>query len=83
MHGEAGKGDTPRPFSVTQEEWAKRWEQAFGKPENVRYGPAPMDPGPKKSEPTPCRHSDLSLYDPQFLGYWCYSCQRWVDWRGR
>lgn len=26
-----GKGDSPRPFSVSQEEYAANWEQAFGK----------------------------------------------------
>lgn len=28
-HG--GKGDTPRPFSVSQEEWQSRHEAIFGK----------------------------------------------------
>lgn len=28
---EAGKGSTPRPFSVSNEEYAKRWDAIFGK----------------------------------------------------
>ena len=28
-HG--GKGSTPRPYSVTQEEYDKRWDAIFGK----------------------------------------------------
>lgn len=29
-----GKGDGPRPFSVTQEEYARRWALAFGSAED-------------------------------------------------
>jgi hypothetical protein len=31
MSGEsaAGKGDTPRPLSITEEEWAKNWHRIF------------------------------------------------------
>lgn len=28
---EAGKGSTPRPFSITEQEYAKRWETIFGR----------------------------------------------------
>ena len=28
---EAGKGDAPRPFSISQKKFAKRWELIFGK----------------------------------------------------
>ncbi len=31
MAHEAGKGSSPRPFSVDQEEYAKRWDAIFGK----------------------------------------------------
>ncbi len=31
MAHEAGKGSSPRPFSVDQEEYAKRWDIIFGK----------------------------------------------------
>lgn len=27
----SGKGSSPRPFSVTQEEYAKRWDMIFGR----------------------------------------------------
>ena len=33
---EAGKGDTPRPFSVPLDEYGKRWEMAFGKKRKKR-----------------------------------------------
>lgn len=28
---DGGKGSSPRPFSVTQEEYAKRWDMIFGR----------------------------------------------------
>lgn len=28
---EAGKGSSPRPYSVPKEQYDKNWEQAFGK----------------------------------------------------
>jgi hypothetical protein len=31
MAHEAGKGSSPRPFSVDQDEYAKRWDAIFGK----------------------------------------------------
>ncbi len=31
MAGEAGKGSRPRPFSVSQEEFANSFERIFGK----------------------------------------------------
>ena len=29
--GDGGKGSSPRPYSVSQEEFANNWEQIFGK----------------------------------------------------
>ena len=29
--GDGGKGSSPRPFSVSQEEFGNRWDQIFGK----------------------------------------------------
>ena len=29
--GNGGKGSAPRPYSVTQEEYDKRWDAIFGK----------------------------------------------------
>ena len=34
MAHEAGKGSSPRPFSVTHDEYAKRWETIFGHKKN-------------------------------------------------
>jgi hypothetical protein len=31
MAHEAGKGSSPRPFSVDTDEYAKRWDAIFGK----------------------------------------------------
>lgn len=28
---DGGKGSSPRPFSVTQEEYSKRWDAIFGR----------------------------------------------------
>ena len=28
---EAGKGSTPRPFSITEQEYAERWNAIFGR----------------------------------------------------
>jgi hypothetical protein len=28
---EAGKGSSPRPFSISEEEYARRWEAIFGR----------------------------------------------------
>lgn len=33
---EAGKGDIPRPMFISQEEFASRWEYAFGKKKSRR-----------------------------------------------
>ena len=30
-HSEAGKGDKPRPQSITKKEFDKRWDKIFGK----------------------------------------------------
>ena len=30
MHGEAGKGDTPRPKSISEEEYQKKFRDVFG-----------------------------------------------------
>ena len=30
MNGQNGKGDAPRPFSVSQQEYADNWQRAFG-----------------------------------------------------
>jgi hypothetical protein len=32
----AGKGDTPRPMSISKKEYEKRWNKIFGKKEKGR-----------------------------------------------
>jgi hypothetical protein len=39
-----GKGDKPRPLSVSYDEYSKRWEDIFGK----------NDPEEEELEPCPC-----------------------------
>lgn len=34
--GDGGKGSAPRPFSVSQEQFASNWEAIFGKKENKK-----------------------------------------------
>ena len=31
MAHEAGKGSSPRPFSITQDEYERRWDAIFGR----------------------------------------------------
>ena len=31
-----GKGDTPRPRTITQEEWEERWKLIFQRPSDER-----------------------------------------------
>lgn len=31
MNGQAGKGDSPRPKSISEKQYAKNYERAFGK----------------------------------------------------
>ena len=39
----AGKGSTPRPFSVSQDEFDKRFDTIFGnKPKKEQYVPPPL-----------------------------------------
>lgn len=50
MSGDGGKGDMPRPFSVTPEEFAANHERIFGKrPPRPRYVPPPL-PDPVEVE---------------------------------
>jgi hypothetical protein len=52
-HG--GKGDTPRPFSVSQEEYQQRHEAIFGKkPARVPYVYVP----PEQEESTEVKDSE-------------------------
>lgn len=32
----SGKGDTPRPLSISQEEWEERWKRIFQRPKDER-----------------------------------------------
>ena len=48
MHG--GKGDTPRPFSISLDKFDTQWEQIFGKGKALNkptsfYGVAPKQEG--------------------------------------
>tara|TARA_R100001244_G_scaffold44624_1_gene40530 strand:- start:811 stop:936 length:126 start_codon:yes stop_codon:yes gene_type:complete len=32
----AGKGDEPRPMTISKKEYEKRWDKIFGKKKNVK-----------------------------------------------
>lgn len=32
-HSDGGKGSSPRPFSISNEEYAQRWDAIFGRDE--------------------------------------------------
>jgi hypothetical protein len=34
--GDGGKGSAPRPFSVTNDEYAQRWDMIFGRDQKER-----------------------------------------------
>ncbi len=38
MAGEAGKGDTRRPRSITREEWNRKWDETFPPSHSVIVG---------------------------------------------
>jgi hypothetical protein len=44
MTNEAGKGSTPRPFSVSHDEWINRWDSFFGRDlQNKNEQPSEVD----------------------------------------
>lgn len=45
---DGGKGSKPRPFSVSNDEYAARWDAIFGKDKPQDESPAP--PQPKDDE---------------------------------
>lgn len=42
MSGEAGKGSKPRPYSVTQDQFAQNWDKIFGR-KNEKETTKPTD----------------------------------------
>ena len=38
-HSDGGKGSSPRPFSISEDEYAKRWAETFGKNKKIKKCP--------------------------------------------
>ena len=62
-----GKGSIPRPFSVTQDEYANRWDAIFGRDKNGGETPAQTGktegnscpPQPPAGQPAPPGETQL------------------------
>lgn len=48
--GDGGKGSSPRPFSVSQEQFANNWERIFGSKERPNKGDQRVTPEGKLEE---------------------------------
>ena len=44
MSKEAGKGSSPRPYSVTQQEYDTRWDMIFGRDKPKEKEETPKEP---------------------------------------
>jgi len=44
MSKEAGKGSSPRPYSVTQQEYDSRWDMIFGRDKLKEKEETPEEP---------------------------------------
>jgi hypothetical protein len=52
MNNEAGKGSTPRPFSVAQEQYDARWDMIFGRDKGDKERDVTFDKEMDKKEET-------------------------------
>ena len=52
MNREAGKGSTPRPFSVAQEQYDARWDMIFGRDKGDKERDVEFDKDMDKKEET-------------------------------
>jgi hypothetical protein len=50
MNREAGKGSTPRPFSVAQEQYEARWDAIFGRDKGDKERDVELDKEQDKLE---------------------------------
>lgn len=51
---DGGKGSKPRPFSVSHDEWSKRWDAIFGRD---------LEPDDKEKEKPETKESELNGQD--------------------
>lgn len=47
---DGGKGSKPRPFSVTQDEYDRRWEMIFGRDQDLRPEADKQEKQPEQQE---------------------------------
>jgi hypothetical protein len=81
-----GKGDTPRPLSVTQETYKSNYEHIFGKKDDTcEYSGLPStqsydDPTEAPFEYIAVRNSGMFFeFYPGLTGNWEEDCVRWLS----
>lgn len=47
---DGGKGSKPRPFSVTQDEYDRRWEMIFGRDQDSKPESDQLEPEPEQKD---------------------------------
>lgn len=95
MNGQAGKGSSPRPFSVDQKTYADNWERAFGSKEPLtcyNCGELMTVEGARCSKPLGYRYGDycgapLTQLDtegvsPTLALPSCCACQKYIAAKG-
>jgi hypothetical protein len=69
----SGKGSAPRPYSVSQDEYANRWDAIFGKDKKTpEYAPDGPDCNPHPDAP----HSFMRTASHSMGRYVC-ECEGW------
>lgn len=58
--GDGGKGSAPRPFSVTNEEYAQRWDMIFGRDQKEK------EKREKALDELARINQELGLYDEEY-----------------
>jgi hypothetical protein len=81
-----GKGDTPRPLSVTQETYKSNYDRIFGKKDDTcEYSGLPStqsydDPTEAPFEYIAVRNSGMFFeFYPGLTGNWEEDCVRWLS----
>lgn len=80
-----GKGSTPRPFSIAQEEYANRWDAIFGRDkakkqeESVEFEAGVEDEEEEEGEDWTCESCGGPMYtQPHWAYSRCDDCGRTV-----
>ena len=58
---DGGKGDSPRPFSVSQEEFANNFERIFGKKPNKKSVDSSEQPSNNQEQSTKANDNERTL----------------------